>query len=114
MSKKSEETWKPFIDASLEKASRIIIKSINVRKNINNETSIDEVWFHKESQRVNRSRSSSRNRSVSRSRSRSGSRNMSHNRENYSNNRIIIINTHIDQQVDQIIITIIEVETIVD
>ncbi len=86
MSKKSEETWKPFIDASLEKASRIIIKSINVRKNINNETSIDEVWFHKESQRVNRSRSSSRNRSVSRSRSRSGSRNMSHNRENYSNN----------------------------
>jgi hypothetical protein len=97
LSKKSEDTWKPFIDASLEKASRIIIRSINVRKNINNETSIDEEWFHKDSHRnrFNSSRSSSRNGSVSRSRSRSGSRNISRNRENnYYKNRNNTKHTH--------------------
>ncbi len=51
INKKTEENQKPIIEASLAKANKIVIKSINVRNSRNPDNSNDETWFHRENNR---------------------------------------------------------------
>ncbi len=44
----TENTWKTIGDSSMEKAQRIIIKSFTVRQINNQNVSMDEVWFHRD------------------------------------------------------------------
>jgi hypothetical protein len=99
----TENTWKSISDTAMEKAQRIIIKSYTVRQINNQNVSMDEVWFHRETsntqQNNNHNQSATNvnengtntnnNQSFNNHRHRSRSRGRSNNRNNRdpSNNK---------------------------